>query len=81
MTTETRSATASEIKAIVGPLDDAVIARILDTGATPEDVLEALTRANADDQIGTELGHGRRGAAGEVYEILMSVEPDEAELR
>ena len=65
MTTGTRSASASEIKAIVGPLDDAVIACVLAIGATPEDVLEAFTWADADDQIGTELGHGRRGALAE----------------
>jgi hypothetical protein len=76
MTTEARRATGSEIVAIVGPLDDAVIARIVSTGATPAEVLEAFTWANADDQIGTELRHGRHGAVGEVYEILTSIDAD-----
>ena len=43
--------------------------------------LEAFTWATADDQIGTELRHGRSGVAGEVYEILMQEEPDPEELR
>jgi hypothetical protein len=34
-------------------------------------VLEGFTWATADDQIGTELRHGRQGAAGAVYEILI----------
>ena len=74
-----RSATAAEIVKIVGPLDDAVVLEILDTGATPAEVLEAFTWANADDQIGTELGHGPHGAVVRVYEILRREEPEEAE--
>jgi len=81
MQSTTQAATASEIIAIVGHLDDGVIARILATGATPAVVLEAFTWATADDQIGTELRHGRSGAAGAVYEILMQEEPDPEELR
>jgi hypothetical protein len=74
-----RSATAAEIVKIVGPLDDAVVLEILDTGATAAEVLEAFTWANADDQIGTELGHGPHGTVVRVYEILRREEPEEAE--
>ena len=81
MNSTLQSATASEIIEIVGHLDDGVIARILATGATPTEVLEAFTWSTADDQIGTELRHGRSGIAGEVYEILMQEEPDPEELR
>ena len=81
MNSTLQSATASEIIEIVGRLDDGVVARILATGATPAEVLEAFTWATADDQIGTELRHGRSGIAGEVYEILMQEEPDPEELR
>jgi hypothetical protein len=81
MNSTTRSATASEIIEIVGHLDDGVIASILATEATPAEVLEAFTWATADDQIGTELRHGRHGVAGAVYEILMQEEPDPEELR
>jgi hypothetical protein len=59
-------ATAAEIVAIVGELDDAVIMRILETRATAAEILEAITWANADDQIGTELDHGPRGAVTRV---------------
>ena len=54
-----RPATAAEIIEIVGPLDDSVLMRIAETEATPAEVLEAFTWATADDQIGTELEHGR----------------------
>jgi hypothetical protein len=75
-----RPATASEIIEICGYLDDGVVTRILATGASPAEVLEGFTWATADDQIGTELRHGRVGAGGAVYEILMQEEPDPEEL-
>jgi hypothetical protein len=81
MNSTSRSATASEIIAIVGHLDDGVVSRIQATGATAAEVLEGFTWATADDQIGTELRHGRHGAAGAVYEILMQEEPEPEELR
>ena len=81
MSAPLRPATASEIIEIVGHLDDAVIARIQATGATPAEVLEGFTWATADDHIGTELGHGRQGAAGAVYEILIQEDPDPEDRR
>ena len=57
MTQISRPATAAEIIEIVGPLEDAVLMRIVETAATPSEVLEAFTWATADDQIGTELEH------------------------
>ena len=81
MTSASHPATASEIIEIVGHLDDAVIARILASGASPAEVLEAFTWVTADDQLGTELQHGRHGAVGVVYEILLQEEPDAEELQ
>lgn len=75
-----RPATAAEITAICGHLDDAVVARILATGATASEVLEAFTWYSADDQIGTELQRHSRGAVGAVYDILAQEEPDPDEL-
>ena len=78
MTQNARPATASEIVEIVGPLDDAVLMRIVETEATPAKVLEAFTWATADDQIGTELEHRPRGVVAQVYDILKREEPDRA---
>ena len=80
MTQMTRPATAEEIIEIVGRLDDAVLMRIVATGATPAEVLEGFTWAMADDQIGTELERRPRGAAAAVYDILMQEEPEPDEL-
>ena len=74
-----RPATAAEIIEIVGPLDDAVLMSIVETEATPAEVLEAFTRATADDQVGTELEHGPRGAVAQVYEILKCEESEPEE--
>jgi hypothetical protein len=46
-------ASASEIRGIVGSLDDAVITSVLATGASAAEVLEAYTWLTADDQLGT----------------------------
>jgi hypothetical protein len=72
-------ATAEEVLEIVGPLDDCVLMRIVETEATPAEVLEAFTWVTADDQIGTELEHGPRGAVAQVYEILKCEESEPEE--
>jgi len=79
MTQISRPATAAEIIEIVGPLEDAVLMRIVETAATPSEVLEAFTWVTADDQIGTELEHRPRGAVAQVFDILKreELEPDE----
>jgi hypothetical protein len=74
-----RPATAAEIIEVIGPLDDSVLMRIVETEATPTEVLEAFTWATADDQIGTELEHRPRGAVARVYEILKREEPESGE--
>jgi hypothetical protein len=76
-----RPATAAEIIGSVGPLDDAVLIRIVETEATPAEVLEAFTWATADDQIGTELEHRPRGVVAQVYDILKREEPEPDERR
>ena len=81
MSTVARPATASEIVAICGHLDDDVVAEIVATGATAAEVLEAFTWHSADDQIGTELQRSQRGPVGAVYEILCREDPDPDELR
>ena len=68
--------TASQIVEICGPLDDAVLLEILQSGATAAEVLEAFTWLNANDQVGTETDHGPRGATLRVCEILARQEPE-----
>ena len=66
----TTPASTSEIRGIVGPLEDAVITSVLATGASAAEVLEAYTWLTADDQLGTELQRNRSGRVGQVYTIL-----------
>jgi hypothetical protein len=81
MTHDSRPATAEEIIHILGPLEDAVLMQILETGASPSEVLEAFTWLSDDDQIGTELEHRPRGAAARVSEILEREQPEPDEPR
>lgn len=52
-----------------------MIPEVVETWPTAAEVVEALTRATADDQIGTELEHRPRGAVAQVYDILKRGEP------
>lgn len=73
-------ATAGEVIRIAGPLEDAVIARIIDTGATAAEVLEAYMWLTADDQLGTELKRTRTGRIAQVYDILAAEFQDADEI-
>jgi hypothetical protein len=76
----TAAANAADIRAIVGDIDDATLVSIQATGATAAEILEAFMWANSDEELGSELGHARGGRAGEVYEILQSLEPPDDNL-
>lgn len=69
------AATASEIRDIVGALDDSVIASIVALGATRNELLEAQAWFTSDDYLHRELHHSLHGRAAQVFDIL------EAELR
>ncbi|WP_432260197.1 hypothetical protein [Cupriavidus sp. TMH.W2] len=73
---DSRLASASEIREIVGPVDDEVIARIQDIEPTVEDVRRACEWLRADEpQLrNPEFGSGRK--AEEVFEILDDESPD-----
>jgi hypothetical protein len=63
-------ATAEEIADIVGKQDELLIAQVLHTGASREEVLQAHTWLHADDALGKSLGRPMRGKAAKVLEIL-----------
>lgn len=65
-----RPATASEVISIIGQQDDVVIARIVATGATPQEVTEAFTWINADDYMGADAQRSNQGRVAEVYRVL-----------
>ncbi len=74
-----RPATAEEITDIVGEIENGTIAAIIATGATRDEVLEANTWLNANDDMHRELHHAPRGIVAQVLDILeaATVQPEE----
>lgn len=73
---EVRPASASEIREIVGPLDDTVISSILELGATRGEILEAQAWLASDDYLHLQLRHALQGRAAQVFEILEAELPE-----
>ncbi|CAG9187378.1 hypothetical protein [Cupriavidus pinatubonensis] len=73
---DSRLASASEIREIVGPVDDEVIARIMDIGPTIEDVRRACDWLRADEPPLRNLESSSGRKAEEVFEILDDESPD-----
>jgi len=73
---EGRPALASEIRELLGALDDRVVADILDVGASREELMEAKTWLASDDFLHRDLRHFPQGRAGQVLDILEAQLPD-----
>ena len=71
------AATASEIRAIVGDVDDVVVASIAGTGASAAEVLQAVQWFRGAGGLENEAGHEPHGAVREVYEILLAQEMEQ----
>ena len=71
---KSEAATAAEIVAILGPIDEVVLTNILRTGASAAEVQEAFTRLDADDAVGPAA---QRGAAVRVVEVMAILEAAE----
>lgn len=69
-------ATAREIRAIIGPNDDELVTRIVDLGATRDEILEAHTWLMSDDYLHRQLHHSLRGRAALVFDLLESALPE-----
>jgi len=73
-----KPATGPEVISIIGQVDETILTRIIETGATPAEVLEAFTWTAADDQLGDELQRLPTGRVAAVYEILTEDEDEES---
>ncbi len=62
--------TASEIREILGPVENGTVAAILAIGATRNEVMEAYAWLSADDQLRRERHHTISGKAAEVWRVL-----------
>lgn len=70
-------ATASDIRAMVGDLDDVVISSIAATGASLAEVALAVEWLRGDRGLEDEAGHEPHGLTQAVYDILRAEEIDE----
>lgn len=73
---EAGPATAKDIRAIIGPFEDEVIARILQVQPTVDDVHAAYAWLRSDEHLLRDLAHELRGKAALVFEILDDEFPD-----
>ena len=73
--------TYAQVVEIVGHMDDEYITRIIDSGATAEDVLEAFTFFNSEEAIGPDPRHDMNVNVSRVYAILVSAQDGEEERR
>lgn len=64
------AATAGDIVRIVGPIDDGIIAQIIATGATAEDVAEAATWLSTRDYFQRVAHEAAPGRIAQVYHLL-----------
>ena len=69
--------TAEDVRRIVGPIGEDRIAAILATGATPAQVVEAVTWLSSDEYLAGGLERSLNGVVAAVYEILRPAELDE----
>ncbi len=72
-----RTATAEEIRHMVGDVDDTVVSSIMQTRASAAQVLQAVQWFRGGGGLEDEAGHEPHGAVRAVYEILQAEEAPE----
>ncbi|MFN6999307.1 hypothetical protein [Elioraea tepidiphila] len=70
-----QAASAAEIRAILGPIDETLLIEIQRTGASAAEVLEAFTRLEEDDAVGKVVRRPATAAVVEVMAILDAARP------
>ena len=71
------TATAEEIRHMVGDVDAAVVSSIMRTGASTAEVLQAVQWFRGGGGLEDEAGHEPHGVVRAVYEILQAEEPEQ----
>ncbi|MGE0725428.1 MAG: hypothetical protein AB7O45_13710 [Alphaproteobacteria bacterium] len=69
--------TRADVVAVLGAVDDALVAAIIATGATAEELVEAQAWIEADDTLMDEGRPLPAGGAGRLVEILSTIEEDD----
>ena len=70
-----KTLTSESIRRILGTVDEKPAADILATGATEDELLEAVAWVNADDAMMDSLRPLPSGRVGQLVEILQPSEP------
>ncbi|WP_454857137.1 hypothetical protein [Rhizobium binxianense] len=67
--------TSEDVIAVLGPVDEALLANVIATGATAAELAEAFAWINSEEAL---IGEGRRLPTGKVAELvdLLSAEED-----
>jgi len=65
-----------DVVSVLGPVDEPVVADIVATGVTPEELAEARAWVNADEAM---IGEGRPLPCGRVAELVELLQPDQDE--
>ncbi|MBB3310450.1 hypothetical protein FHT78_002193 [Rhizobium sp. BK196] len=69
--------TSDDVIAVLGPVDKALVAEVIATGATQAELAEAFAWASNDEAL---IGQGRRLATGRVAALVDLLTSDEEEL-
>ena len=70
--------TADDVRAVLGPVDDSLVAEVLATGASREELVEAYTWITNDEapmNVGRPLASGRVAQLIDVLEAAVEDEP------
>jgi hypothetical protein len=73
--------THDEVCQVVSGLSDHAVARIIATGGSRQQLLEAFTWLREDEYLGSELERRPAGVVGELYDILVAEETELEEER
>ena len=65
--------TADDVTAILGPIDEVLMAEILSTGATRDELAQAWVWLQSDEAL---INEGRPLPSGKVAELLDLISPD-----
>ncbi len=69
--------TRDDVVAVLGPVDESLLAEIVATNATREELTRAWAWLNSDDALIGELRHLPGGKVAELIDLLAPLEEDE----
>jgi hypothetical protein len=68
---------SEDVRAVVGPIDETLLADILATGASAQELAEAWAWVSAEEAL---VNEGRALPSGRVAQLIDLLEPDEGDI-